>query len=529
MGRQSRFLYSTALALVVFFAIPNLGFGDGADGATNVTANKGVASTTASATSMATKSAGSATTTTAAAPASTATAAPAATPAASSSIYPGTSGVINLGNSVGATAKFPAKLTSTGALFDLEDGKPLPPPRSYGPFPLPDKLRARVGFWVKIYSRIHSWEYLIHDVKHPQLVYSVFDSRNKPKGALNSEKLRIQQILSNLAAKEKLLREGKYDRKKLKPEEEKILRVFEEFELKEEISKAADSKRIRGQAGLRDSLEDALFVSGRYLPRMEKVFERFALPTEIAYLPFVESGFNKKAVSKVGASGIWQFMPYTGKLYLRVDNEVDERNDPMRAAEAAARLMQQNYNLLNEWPLAVTAYNHGAAGIAKAARESGSKELPDIIERFEGKSFGFASQNFYASFLAALHVAKNSDEFLGKVPRAKKLEFDEFVMPHYMDVKTFLEKLGIEEAIFRELNPALTQEVYSGRKFMPVGYTVRIPVEFREDFFKKYEAIPGYLKFGEQKNLQEEQTNKAASVEASPEAAGLVIDDHRKE
>jgi membrane-bound lytic murein transglycosylase D len=388
---------------------------------------------------------------------------------------------------------------------------------------------ARVGFWVQIYSKVNSWEYLIHDTKYPQLVYSLFDARNKPKGALNSEKARVSQLIATMAKKEKLIRAGQLDRKKLRPEEEKILHVFETHDLVAEMSKASDQKRIRGQAGLRDSLEDALFVSGRYLPRMEKVFERFNLPTEIAYLPFVESGFNKKAVSKVGASGIWQFMPYTGKLYLRVDNEVDERNDPMRAAEAAARLMQQNYNLLNDWPLAVTAYNHGAAGVAKAARESGSKELPDIIERFEGKSFGFASQNFYSSFLAALHVAKNSEAFLGNVPRAKKLEFDEFVMPHYMDVKTFLEKLGIEEVVFRELNPALTEEVYSGRKFMPVGYTVRIPVEIREDFFKKYEAIPGYLKFGEQKNLQDTVPSKAASAEASPEAAGLVITDHKKE
>jgi membrane-bound lytic murein transglycosylase D len=218
-------------------------------------------------------------------------------------------------------------------------------------------------------------------------------------------------------------------------------------------------------------------------------------------------------------------MPYTGKLYLRVDEEVDERNDPMRAAEAAARLMQQNYNLLAQWPLAITAYNHGAAGIAKAARESGSKELPDIIERYEGKgSFGFASQNFYASFLAALHVAKNSEAFLGNVPRAKKLEFDEFVMPHYMDVKSFVEKLGIEEATFRELNPALTAEVYAGRKYIPVGYTVRIPTEIREDFFARYEAIPGYLKHGEQKATAMPVAAQApANAVASPEAAGLVI------
>lgn len=414
-----------------------------------------------------------------------------------------------------ALAKAPEETTEAGP----------PAPRSYGVFPLPEKMTARVKFWVNIYARYSSWEYAIHDTKYPQLVYSVIDTRGKPRGAMNAEKVRVSRILTGLVPKAKLIQEGRMGREKLSAAENAMLKVFEDNGLVHELPESANLKRIRGQAGLKDNLEDAIFVSGRYLPRMEKVFERFNLPTEIAYLPFVESGFNKKAISKVGASGIWQFMPYTGKLYLRVDEEVDERNDPMRAAEAAARLMQQNYNLLGVWPLAITAYNHGAAGIAKAARESGSKELPDIIERYEGKgSFGFASQNFYASFLAALHVAKNSEAFLGNVPRAKKLEFDEFVMPHYMDVKSFMEKLGIEEATFRELNPALTAEVYAGRKYIPVGYTVRIPTEIREDFFARYEAIPGYLKHGEQKpTIVPVQANSPSNALATPEAAGLVI------
>lgn len=398
-----------------------------------------------------------------------------------------------------------------------------PPPQAYGPFPLSAKLAPRVKFWVNVYARYFSWEFAIHDVKYPQLVYSVLDTKNKPKGAMPAEKERIARLLIGLVPKWRLIEAGKLDRKKLRPEEASLLAVFEQNDLLSELPSAASLIRIRGQAGLRDSLEDALFISGRYLPRMEKVFERFKLPPEIAYLPFVESGFNKKAVSKVGASGIWQFMPYTGKLYLRVDDEVDERNDPMRAAEAAARLMQQNYNLLHEWPLAVTAYNHGAMGLARAVKETGSSDLAEIIGKYEGRSFGFASQNFYSSFLAALHVAKNSEVFLGAIPRAKKLEFDEFVMPHYMELKDFLGKLGIDEAEFRELNPALTREVYEGRKYIPVGYTVRIPTEIREDFFVKYEAIPGYMKFGEQK-VSEKPTSAAAASHASPEAAGLVLD-----
>lgn len=377
-----------------------------------------------------------------------------------------------------------------------------PPPRGYGDLVLPAKLTARVQFWVEIYARVFSWQYLVHDTSYPQLTYSLFDTKGKPKGALNAEKARVVKVLVSLKHKAKLIADGRLKKESLAGEEARIYALFDRHDLLAQLPEAANMKRVRGQAGLRDALEDALFVSGRYLPRMEKVFERFGLPPEIAYLPFVESGFNKRAVSKVGASGIWQFMPYTGKLFMRVDGEVDERNDPMRAAEAAARLMSQNHRLLEEWPLAVTAYNHGPQGIARAVREIGSRELPDIIERYQGKTFGFASQNFYASFLAALHVAKNSEAFMGAIPRARKLEFDEFIMPDYMDCRTFLEKMGIEEPLFRELNPALTRDVYNGEKYIPVGYTVRVPTEFRDDFLLKYEAIGAAYKFREQKGAE---------------------------
>lgn len=419
----------------------------------------------------------------------------------------------------------PAAGLPNAAILETAPALP-PPPQSYGPFVLEERMVPRVKFWVDIYAKYSSWEFCVHHVKYPQLVYSVFSTKGKPKGALEGEKARIVKLLRGLAGKWKLIAAGKLKREKLSKEEESLLALFEKNNLLDALPKAGDLKLLRGQAGLKDGLKDALFMSGRYLPRMEAVFARFGLPMEIAHLPFVESGFNKRAVSKVGASGIWQFMPYTGKLYLRVDDEVDERNDPMRAAEAAARLMQQNYNLLDSWPLAITAYNHGAAGVAKAAKEVGSKNIADIIDKFEGKSFGFASQNFYASFLAALHVTRNSQAFLGDLPRARILEFDEFVLPHYIELKVFLEKFQLEETAFKELNPALTADVYNGKKYMPVGYTIRLPSEVREDFFKKYGEIPAYQKFGQQKPSVE-PPGLAASAVGDPEAAGLVISDQK--
>lgn len=391
---------------------------------------------------------------------------------------------------------------------------PAAPPAvtGFGPFTMSEKLEPRVRFWVDIYAKYHTYEALIVDIKYPQLVYSVIDTRSG--AGVSAEKRRVAHTLRQVAEKWDGLESGHILRSSLKPFEQKIYDNARALGLGAEVKEAASdpAKYLRAQNGLRDALEDSLFVSGKYLPRMQALFARFHLPEEIAYLPFVESGFNKHAVSKVGASGIWQFMPYTGKLYLRVDDVVDERNDPMRAAEAAARLMKQNYELLGEWPLAITAYNHGTTGVAKAARDVGSREISDIIEKFENKNFGFASQNFYACFLAALHVAKNSETYLGVVPRARKLEFDEFVMPDFMALKDFLAHLEIDETVFRELNPALTEEVYRGDKLIPVGYTVRVPMEASAGFLGRYEQIPASLKMHEQLPLGSRELRLPASV-----------------
>ncbi|NUM87732.1 MAG: lytic transglycosylase domain-containing protein [Bdellovibrionales bacterium] len=404
---------------------------------------------------------------------------------------------------------------------------PAPPPVSgsvgapegrlpqYGPFLIEEALEPRVRFWIDVYAKYSSWETVVHHLDHPEIVYAVVNTRGNSQG-MRKERDRARKLLLRLQEKNEAIARGKLRAADLREEERKLWEKFSRLADPEKFRKAANA--IRGQAGLRDRLIDALYVSGRYLPRMEKVFERMDLPGEVAYLPFVESGFNKQARSKVGASGIWQFMPATGRLFLRVDEEVDERNDPMRAAEAAARLMRQNYDMLKEWPLAVTAYNHGALGMARAVKETGSTSLARIIEKYEGKTFGFASSNFYASFLAALEVAKNYGKYIGEVAKARKLEFDEFVMTDYVAFQTILEFTGVDEKEFRELNPALTPAVYSGDLLIPVGYTVRVPMDDRGDFLQRYEKIPASLKFKKQKSAEAVPAETAPA--ALPEVSG---------
>jgi hypothetical protein len=141
-----------------------------------------------------------------------------------------------------------------------------------------------------------------------------------------------------------------------------------------------------------------------YIPRIQEVFHSFGLPLELALLPTVESGFRRFARSKCGAMGLWQFTRSTGKEYMTVNGWRDDRLDPSRATEAAAQLLLHNHELLGSWPLAITAYNYGTGGMMQAVEATGGGDYCEILRRWDGAHFGFASKNYYSEFLAALQV-----------------------------------------------------------------------------------------------------------------------------
>src|SRR4029453_14806897 len=152
---------------------------------------------------------------------------------------------------------------------------------------------------------------------------------------------------------------------------------------------------LRFQLGQRDKFRDGLVRSGAYEEQMRAVFRENGLPDGLALLPHVESSFNVRAYSKYGAAGVWQFMRGTGRRFMKVDYVIDERLDPITSTRAAARLLRENYGILGSWPLALTAYNHGAAGMNGAVEKVGTSRIEVIIARYDSPSFGFASRNFY--------------------------------------------------------------------------------------------------------------------------------------
>ena len=195
------------------------------------------------------------------------------------------------------------------------------------------------------------------------------------------------------------------------------------------------------------------------------------LPLELAYLPHVESSFHPGAGSKAGAYGLWQFTRSTGKEYMTVNSLVDERFDPYISTRAAARLLKENYETLGNWPLAMTAYNYGRAGMVRALRAHGSYEA--IFQDYAQGYFKFASRNFYSEFLAAMRVAKRLEQ------SGLALDQPEPVRTYRLKDEVAVSKLQakhqLDKAQFIRYNPALLTPVLSGRRKVPVNYLVRVP------------------------------------------------------
>jgi hypothetical protein len=272
-----------------------------------------------------------------------------------------------------------------------------------GHFPRPARLHPNVQFWKQVYTEHSVGDFVLHDREDLGIVYDVVRvrERSNQSRALDLARPEIQvrrtnyeRILAALAAGVPVAELG--------PEGRRVFELWKCPCTPEALTRAAAA--IRVQQGLREKVDEGLTRAKPLLPRIVKILEQHDVPPELAALPLVESTFNPRAQSKAGAVGLWQFIKSTGKQYLRITRKRDDRRDPILATRAAARLLKHNYESLGSWPLAIIAYNHGRAGIQAASASVGSKAIEDIIERYNGPRFGFASKNFYAEFLAALEV-----------------------------------------------------------------------------------------------------------------------------
>lgn len=348
-------------------------------------------------------------------------------------------------------------------------------------FNVPPELQQRVGFWFDIYTKYGSNHHVIHHVDYPWIIYKVVDTSEimAGKGArwyrqkkgltlVSREQRQIVRALKKLASRS----QGT----KLSDQENSIYKLLEQLPgPRKKVFKSA-SVNIRSQLGQRDFFVSGLEVSGRYLPHMESVFKNKSIPTELTRLPFVESSFNQNAVSKVGASGIWQIMPTTARGLLVVNRHIDERNCPLKSTIAAAHIFRRNFALLGDWQLAITAYNHGAYGIKKAVRSAETHSLAKLIENYHSKSFGFASQNFFTGFLAALYAEKYKKDIFGILPESLPIEYDYMVLKKTMKVKEISRISQLNRDELSENNPDLKYAIKTNAA-IPAGFKVRIPTD----------------------------------------------------
>ena len=343
-------------------------------------------------------------------------------------------------------------------------------------FQVDDRLKKNVDFWISIYTKYGTDQGLIHDAKYVEIVYQVIDLQPGRAGErqIKATKRHWHDLLLTLHNKSKNHPESMPEN--LNDEEKRVFQMFSGVNEPSKFLNAAHRKRLRFQLGQKDRFLEGLKMSGRYLSLMEEVFRQEGMPVELTRLPFVESSFNVHARSKVGASGIWQFMRSTGRLFLKINDTVDERNDPVRATEAAARLLRGNYESLRTWPLAVTAYNHGRKGMMRAVRRVGSEDLDDVVDDYHSRTFGFASSNFFTELLASIEVEKNADKYFGKVDRDKPLRFYEVELSDYIDIRELVRFMSLDLTAIRELNPALSEAAVSGKRLLPMGYKLRLPL-----------------------------------------------------
>jgi membrane-bound lytic murein transglycosylase D len=232
---------------------------------------------------------------------------------------------------------------------------------------------------------------------------------------------------------------------------------------------------IRFQLGQKDRFLVDLVRSGRYLEEMKKVIREEGVPEDLAFLPHVESSFDYRAYSKVGAAGIWQFMRSTGHAFMIINYIMDERLDPLVATRAAARLLKANYDALGTWPLAITAYNYGRYGLMRIARKLGTNDIETIIAKYRRGAFGFASRNFYVQFTVTRRLAKDYKTYIGNVETEKPLSIGTFVLPKYLHAQRVADALNISLEELKSYNPAVRPPVWRGEKLLPKGFELRFP------------------------------------------------------
>lgn len=287
------------------------------------------------------------------------------------------------------------------------------PARAQRPgFPVAE-LENRIRFWERVFTEYGADQLILHDTERVHLIYAVVTEDARRSG-LREVEAWLDEVRRNVDSPDALSSDARriYDM------------ITEDGVEMTSGNIAALRGRIHIQRGIRERFRDGIVRSGRYLTYFENMLESEGVPRLIALLPLVESSFENAAYSSAGAAGIWQFTRSTGRQYMTISGRRDDRLDPVVATRAAARLLRGNYEALRSWPLAITAYNHGRAGMQRAERAHGP-DIAEIVRSYSSNTFGYASKNFYAEFMAAVNIYETYGYYFGPLALDAPLDFSE--------------------------------------------------------------------------------------------------------
>jgi membrane-bound lytic murein transglycosylase D len=236
--------------------------------------------------------------------------------------------------------------------------------------------------------------------------------------------------------------------------------------------------------------ERLMAISEYYFPLFEDALAKQNVPLEIKYLAVVESALNPKAVSRVGATGLWQFMYQTGKQYnLKIDSYVDDRSDPLKASEAAAQYMTNMYKIFGDWDLVLASYNSGPGNVAKAIRRSGGQQNFWNIRKYLPQE----TQGYVPAFLATMYIYEYHKEH-GIVPSraaVKHFATDTIMIQKQISFKQLSDLLDIPVAQLQMLNPQFKLNVVPA--YFDNKHFLRLPLDKIAVFTSNEEKIYAYV------------------------------------
>lgn len=238
---------------------------------------------------------------------------------------------------------------------------------------------------------------------------------------------------------------------------------------------------------LRNAVGIMLGASNFYMPIFEQALETYNLPLELKYLPVIESGLNPKAVSRVGATGLWQFMLATAKNYgLEINSLLDERCDPIKSSYAAANYLSDLYRIFGDWNLVIAAYNCGPDKLTQAIhRAGGSKDYWKIYPYLPRETRGYVPAFIAANYIMNYYCEHNICPMTTDLPA----KTDTILVSRDVHFKQIAQVLNVDEELVRSLNPQY-------RKDIVIGYTkpstLRLPVDKINSFIDQEDSVYAY-------------------------------------